>query len=1221
MKYTSHLALLASILCSTSTLGAAVPTIKQFKSGVQISAMSDNGRWALSNTVSEREDGTNFGSGGAIWNLETMTSAAVHPNKTGFASVSDVTDDGQLIAGSCAGKPAIYNVATASWTILPIPSGTVSGTLMCITPDGRRAAGHVNRQDEWDAIPVLYDLTTNELIELKGVPTTNMNLEQATYSDFCGISADGRYLLGRLSQEILMPVSMCAYVYDTQSASVKYIGFTPTAKPGWKADYAPTLFIDMAQMSPDGKYVTGSAYITKAKEGSEWSEEYYVAYRFNTESGKTEVFDGVYDQNIASFATDNAGNVLAASPHDSPVATMLIRQGNYYYSLEDIFTQTYNTNFYQSTGYSCSGKPSFASTDGKTIISYASTQDCYLLQMTDSWADAIAHVNLLGNYASQPAASSVMSAISEVKLAFARNVDMAGSASQITLRDASGNLLRSASKAEAKENVVTINFRTTKLEADQHYTLNIPAGLISMVGDMSVACNAISIPFVGRADGAVALTATLPASGNAMSHIDSSSNPIYLTFNASLKIADGAVAQIWRKGESEPYAQLSLNLYNANTLMLYPVQRLNLYEGTDYEVVLPAGSVTDLGGFGGNEEVRLNYSGTYVRPVSSDDKVLFHDNCDNYSGFLFYDGDHRTPSGTPASWGFKADLPWLIVASTEQSSDMALAAHSMYSPAGKADDWMSTPQIYIPDDLCYLSFEAQSYRKNNTDRLKIYAWTSPNVYSTLTADIVESMRKEGTLIFDEQLLPGSSEEELEGDWQTFNIPLADFAGKNLYLAFVNDNDAQSAVFINKVDVIHDMQFLASVNSPLTVVNRAEQTISGAITMASPLLTAERIDLRLLNAEGVEVSKVTAEGLNLQQGQAYSFTFPTPLPLKSAIANDFTIDIMINSEVHSSLKSSIKNLTFQPVHRLLVEEYSGRECPNCPGGFLAMDNLERIYPNRVLPVVIRTYQSDPLGYGLETYSQFLGLDNMGAPSAIINRTYACYPMVVEGNDFRFSAEGLEDGSYTWLDAAARVLALPTDCDLSLQASLNEAGRIEIAGNAKWAINTPHLNANLLTIITEDACETLQINNLYSYSDPDLGEWGAGGIYGSQVVSMKLDNVARAAYGLTYNGTPGLLPTAPEADIDYPFSLDVALPSSVSNNANVKVIVALINADSGSLINAASVKLIDNSDIEQVDIEQGAMLYFDLQGRRVATPSAGQLLLQRREGSFEAKKVRF
>ncbi len=1183
--------------------------------------MSDNGRWAVSNTISEREDGTNFGAGGAIWDLETMKSTTVRPNKAGFASVSDVTDDGQLIAGSCAGKPAIYNVATASWTLLPIPAGTVSGTLMCITPDGRRAAGHVNRQDEWDAIPVLYDLTTNELIELKGLPTTNMNLDEATYSDFCGISADGRYLLGRLSQEILMPVSMCAYVYDTQTATVKYIGFTPTSKPGWKPDYAPTLFIDMAQMSSDGKYVAGSAYISKAKDGSEWADEYYVAYRFDTETGKTEIFDGVYDQNIAAFTTDNSGSVFAASPHDSPVATMLIRQGNYYYSLEDIFTQSYNTNFFQTTGYTCTGKPSYVSTDGRTLISYATPQDCYLLKMSDSWAEAISHVNLLGNYASQPAAGSVMSAVNEIKLAFSRNVDMAGSASQITLRDADGNILRAASKAEAKDNVVTINFRTTKLEAGKNYTLNVPAGLISMVGDMSVACNAITIPFAGRAEGAVGLTAVLPVSGTAMSHIDSSTNPIYLTYNASLKIADGATAYIWRKGESEPYAQLNLSLYNANTLMAYPVQRLNLYDGTEYEIVLPAGSVTDLGGFGGNEEVRLNYSGTYVRQVSSDDKILFRDKCDNYSGFLFYDGDRRSPSGIPASWGFNADIPWLIVASTEQSTDMALAAHSMYSPAGKSDDWMSTPQIYIPDDLCYLSFEGQSYRKSAKDRLKVYAWSSPNVYSTLTADIVESIRREGTLLFDEQLLPGSSEEELENDWQRFNIPLADFAGKNVYIAFVNDNEAQSAVFINNVEVIHDMQFLASVTSASTVVNRSEQSISGSITIASPLLTAERIDLRLLDASGKEVSAVSTEGLNLKQGQAFSFAFPDALPLKPAVVNNFTIDILINSTVHSSLKSGIKNLTFQPVHRLLVEEYSGRECPNCPGGFLAMENLERIYPDRVLPVVIRTYQSDPLGFGLESYSQTLGLDAMGAPSAVVNRTYACYPMVVTGNDFRFSAEGLEDGSFTWLDAAARVLNTPADCDLNFQASLNEAGRIEIAGNAKWAVNTANINANILTIITEDACETLQINNLYSYNDPDLGEWGAGGIYGSQVVTFKLDNVARGVYGLTYNGTPGLLPSSPEADLDYPFNFDVALPSAVDNNANVKVIVALINADYGTLINAASVKLTDNSAINEIGTNQAAEVqYFDLQGRRVASPSAGQLLIRRQEGA-PAKKIRF
>lgn len=1195
-------------------INASQPEIKTVQSGVILSAVSDNGKWVISSDSEDRNEAGVVSAGGKVWDTATMTGVAVTLPASGIAAICDVTDDGEIIVGSCDGKPAFWSKSTKQWTTMPLPAGSTYGNILAVTPDGRRAVGYANITSDFDAVPVCYDLTTKTIMEFKNIPTVNMNHEKSDYSAFTGISADGRYILGRLSPELLLPISMCAYIYDTQTEKVSYIGFTPSNTRPWTPAYEDMLFIEDAKMSPDGKYVTGSAYIGHPQNNSEWLDEYRAAYLYDVATGKIEVYDGTYDADVTGFSVTDGGVVLAATPAVNPYSSFIVRNGAYYYGLDEIFKQVYGIDFYQKSGLAVTGKPTACSADGKTVCVMPSTDDSYLLLMPDDWQTVCSKVNLLSNYSTNPASGAVFSSLSEMTVAFSRNVEIAGSASRIKLLDADGTELRSAAKAEAKGNVVTISFRSYRFEAGKTYTVVIPANLISMVGNLAVASDEIRVEYVGRPDGAVKPVSITPADGAAFARLDASTNPVSITFDASIKPVDGARGELWRADESAPFAELDFALYDARTLVVYPLSRQYLYEGTDYRVVIPAGSVTDLGGEGGNQEITLNYKGTYVREISVDDKYLFSDDCSTYANFMFYEGDHLTPASVPAGWGFTADNPWVTVRSTEESSDMAYAAHSMFTRGGKADDWFVTPQLYIPDTQCYLTFDAQSYKKDKTDVLKVYAYESDNVYSTLTADIIEDIRKSGKLIFDEQLKPGATEEGLDGEWETYNVMLADFAGKNTYIAFVNENENQSAVFINQVDVIHDMKFLTSITSPLTVVAAATAPVSGTVTIASDLLTATEIELTLTDSENKTISKIAESGLNLQKGNYYNFTFPQELPLKADVSNRFIINVKINGTETSSAASAIKNLAFEPVQRIVIEEYSGRECSNCPQGFAAMDNLERLFPGQIIPIILRTYENDPLGQGMHDYTEFLGINNMGAPSAVINRTISCYPMVTVGMDYRFSGEGVsldgENESVCWLDAVNTEMQTMAEADLDFSA-VYDGNKITIEGAARWAINTDVCNANVLAVITEDELSSIQMNGMYTFNDPDLGEWVGSGKYATRYPTVNIDGVGRGVAGSTYNGTPGIIPSKLRAGVEYPLNLAVDMPETVAMPQNTNVVLMLIDGDNDRVINANVAKVKVETPIEEIvdDDANCEPEYFDIQGRRVAVPSKGKLLIKK------------
>lgn len=1209
--------MLSGVMLLAASSYASDPVIRQMQSGVILSALSDNGRWALSSETGEVEEGGVFDAGGKIWNVSSLTSTDVPMPDSGLAGVYDITDDGEIVVGECDGVPAYLKVSTGEWHKLTMPSGAISGLIRSVTPDGTRAVGYVNMKSEWDAIPVLYDLTTGSLIELKNVPTINMNHEVSDYSAFCGISADGRYVLGRLSQEVLTPISMCAYVYDTATDQVNYIGFTPSATRPWTPSYSYLLFIDSAEMSPNGRYVTGSGHIGRAADGSDWLDEYDVAYRYDVMTGTTDIYDGVYDADISGFSVTNSGTVLAATPAVNSYSSMLVRDGNYYYALDDIFSQVYGMDFYQKTGLDNTGKPILCSNDGRIVAVLTSQTDSYILEMPEEWTSITPKVNLLNSFTANPPRGAVFSTLSQLSVSFNRNVELSGSASRIKLLDENGSEVRSAAKAEVSANTVTINFRSVTFEPGKKYTVVIPAGHITMVGDMNVAAGEIRIDYVGRESGSVTPVAITPADGSSFARLDATTNPISIAFNASLKIADGAKAELWRADESAAYATLDLTLFDSTTLLVYPISRQYLYEGTDYKVIIPAGTVTDLGGEGGNEEITLNYKGTYVREISADDKYLFTDDCSTYANFMFYDGDRLAPGSVPAGWGFTADNPWFIVASTSGSTDMAYAAHSMFANGGKADDWCVIPQIYIPDTQCYVSFDAQSYKKDKTDRLKMYVYESDNVYSSLNSTIIEEIRTKGDLLFDEQLTPGETEEELDDDWMTYNVMLNAYAGKNIYIAFVNDNENQSAVFINNIDVIHDMKFLTTVTSKDAVIKKDSAPVAGSITIASDLLTAETIDLQLLDSSNKKISEVSLSGLNLTNGKSVNFTFPDELPLQYNVANRFTIGVTVNGTETASVSSSIKNLAFEPTRRVVIEEYSGRECSNCPQGFAAMDNLERMFPEQIIPIVLRTYQNDPLGQGMTTYTEFLGLQNVGAPSAVINRKLTSYPMVRVGNDYRFTGEGVstdgENESVCWLDAVVREMQTYADADLDFEAVYDKGtGRISVNGNARWALNSDNTNINILAVVTEDNLTTIQLNGMYTVSDPDLGEWGANGAYGTRFPTVPINGVGRGVSGRTFNGTSGLIPSSISAGVDCPLELTISMPETVADPVNANVVLMMIDGDNDNVVNANIARVSIVNAIESVESDNDSLSpieYYDLQGRLITSPKKGALVIKR------------
>lgn len=1178
--------------CSACLQAQEQPVFHQYSFDDQaiITSISNNGEWAVA--VGSSTENAKLSTGPRL--IEIATDVVKNlldgydESSVSSVSASDVTDDGNIVVGAFNGQPAYWTKESGEWTQLPIKSEWSSGSVRNVTPDGKYGVGVQYTGDGYIAEPALWDLTTNSLLETPGLPTKDMAHENKNQNQFDAISADGQYILGCMSYSYWptdLDLGGCFYyIYNTVSDSYTPIGFNETASGRWTALADGLFLVSSASLSPDGNWVTGIAYMVKENAQSDFPNEYSTSFAYDIKNNTFNIYDETEDIDLVGAAIDNDGNIFAATPSSTPIREWSVRKGKYWYSITQILKQRYNYDFYENTGYDNTGTPICISEDGKKIAAFPDPYTSYVLELPVSFAEACEGINLFGSYTVTPAAEATISRLRTVELTFDRNINVVGSSTSVEIRNAAGAKVYNSVRFTANNKTVSIRFRTGQLSANETYTLHIPANTIVLASDASQSNDEINIIYNGREDQPVTASTIYPADGTAFARIDYTTSPILLTFDINVMVQDTAQAYLYRNDEAEAYCPLLL-AYSGNQVAVYPTTTQYLFKGSTYRVEIAAGSITDVAGNGGNEAISINYAGTYEREISYDDKYLFKDDCNNgLNNFLVYDGDQLTPNSTAAGWGFQSNYGWWVCSDDDNRSDMAATSHSMYTPAGTSDDWLVIPQLYIPDEKCCLTFDSQSYLKNKTDRLKVYVWTSENVYNTLNSTIVEQIRTEGVLVYDKIQSPGETEEVLAGEWTENVVDLAQFAGKSVYIAFVNDNEDQSAIFVDNIEVLHNMSLLVAFTNETTVVNKESITISGRITIDNEVNTYTSISLTLKDSEGNAIDRIEETGLSLSNGDSYPFSFDTPLPLTVGITNDFTIDVQLDEEEYV-LTNSIKDLVFQPTKRVVLEEYSGRQCGNCPLGILAIEMIQEQFGDLFIPISIHTYGDDPLGTGLSSYSTFV-VGSSGAPSGMINRSgIVSYPAVSDANqEYHFTNTTVAgETAKLWYDYVVDELALPADAEISIAPVYNsESNSFTVPCTVRYALDTKDLNVSLFLVILEDNVLGYQFNYLASVTSSVLGDWGKGGKYGQSVVyDYPNMDVCRGYTGLTFNGTGGYIPQQVTAGEEYTATLTASVPASVSNIKNCKVAVLMIDANTNKVINAAMAK--DNTGINNIETD--------------------------------------
>ncbi|MBQ9668835.1 MAG: hypothetical protein IJV45_08880, partial [Prevotella sp.] len=290
----------------------------------------------------------------------------------------------------------------------------------------------------------------------------------------------------------------------------------------------------------------------------------------------------------------------------------------------------------------------------------------------------------------------------------------------------------------------------------------------------------------------------------------------------------------------------------------------------------------------------------------------------------------------------------------------------------------------------------------------------------------------------------------------------------------------------------------------------------------------------------------------------------------------------------------------PRHRVVVEEYTGTWCGNCPRGFVGMEKMERLHPDDFIG--ISYHNNDPMQFitaaSYPWNAAELG-DFPGYPTASIERKLTVDPYF-----------GISSGSFhlddIWLMATEQIAPAAVEAE----AWFTDAAQtvVNVQATVRFPLSVADNRYRLSYILTANGLTGTGSSwdqvNYYSgasaSNDPDMDVFTQG---------------AEAVSGLTYNfvavqwsgqrpvesslptSVTGVLNGGQPLRHDYQFA--IAQNNLIQHKDKLVAVVLLVDTETGYIENAAkaAVALAPTDGISQMRNEQGTMnnAVYDLQGR--------------------------
>ncbi|MBQ4525266.1 MAG: choice-of-anchor J domain-containing protein [Bacteroidaceae bacterium] len=555
----------------------------------------------------------------------------------------------------------------------------------------------------------------------------------------------------------------------------------------------------------------------------------------------------------------------------------------------------------------------------------------------------------------------------------------------------------------------------------------------------------------------------------------------------------------------------------------------------------------------------------------------------------YYDGDGNELADGLVGTGLECGT-WHIIRMNAGDPNKLMGSASTFTTPGKANDWMVTPQIKIYGTGAKLAWKAMAASNIKRDGYKVYVSTKGYAMEDFETEPIFSI-----------------DAEVGGTLQSHEVSLDKYAGQTIYIAFVNDSYDKYVLCVDDIVVsgpeATDAQDRASfeVTTPLMTDTGKTQMSVNVKNLKTPTLDAVKVCYRVND----QVFSQDFTGLNLNQGQTAALTVEqtVDVPLNTTCTYDIWVEV--DGDPALSVRDSIRGTYFVSNRRTLIEEGTGTWCGNCPGGALALEYMEKNYPDKVVSIAV--HNDDPME--IAAYNDFCQYPAF--PMMLVDRKYLGLPAELD-EDYNYSFLVPGSGVEYFFQLAQRFIA---DAELSGTATLTDANknRLEIKVESRFINDCKSSGYDIALILLEDSV-TAPDGSMYPQSnyyastkytfvgkkDTILNSGGWGELPGT--VRMKFDHVARATYNGSFNGygNNSQLPATIEGGKVYTSQFTWDIPEGTVNHMENCSVVALMTDATGYIVNCYKMPVItDPSAIGRIENTTNATI------TAIYTPNGAQV----------------
>lgn len=251
-------------------------------------------------------------------------------------------------------------------------------------------------------------------------------------------------------------------------------------------------------------------------------------------------------------------------------------------------------------------------------------------------------------------------------------------------------------------------------------------------------------------------------------------------------------------------------------------------------------------------------------------------------------------------------------------------------------------------------------------------------------------------------------------------------------------------------------------------------------------------------------------------------------------------------------------------KVVMEEGTGTWCGYCPRGIVAIEQLQKKYPDNFIAIGIHAI--DEMG-NAENYDKIRDQFFVyGFPRCIINRTKDMDP---ESSDVESIIKETKDYAESKITASA----VFDDADSTF---------VTVSTETVFGFSDEGADIRVAYVVVEDHVGPYKQLNYYSFPySSGMGWWNFKNQFdpmydwfmGEPEVETFFNNVARGIY----DGVDGIklsIPSTIVAGETYQYQYRIALPDNIQNKKNIRIITLLIDNKSGELLNADSYDMVED-----------------------------------------------